>query len=70
MNRHDPSERLWSALKRLAEMETRVVSPSEAIKRVKAAALREGTLELPERAVRFYADEYRAMVSKNLARTS
>lgn len=63
MNRRDPSERLWNALKQLAKCETGEISRSQAIKRVKAAAKKEGALELPEGAIRFYADEYREMVS-------
>lgn len=55
---------MWSALKRLAESEKATISHAEAIKRVKAVARNEGALDLPERAVRFYADEYRDMVSK------
>ncbi|HET9096529.1 MAG TPA: hypothetical protein VFN37_07700 [Candidatus Baltobacteraceae bacterium] len=64
MNRRDPSERIWSALKQLAQSETGSVSQSQAIKRVKAVIRREGALELPEGALRFYAGEYREMVSK------
>ena len=57
---------MWNALKRLAESERANISQAEAVKRVKAVARNEGALELPERAVRFYADEYRDMVSKRL----
>lgn len=64
MNRRDPSERIWTALKQLAQSETGSVSQSQAIKRVKAVARREGALELPEGALTFYAGEYRDMVSK------
>lgn len=67
MNRHDPSERLWSALKRLAEREDDGVTQSQAIKRVKAAAKSEGTLDLPDQALRFYAEEYREMVNRSHA---
>ena len=66
VHRGDPSERMWNALKRLAESEKTAISHAEAVKRVKAIARNEGALELPERAVRFYADEYRDMVSKRL----
>lgn len=62
MNRYDPAERVWNALKRLAQSETKNISEGEAIKRVKAIAKKEGALELPEPAVRFYAEEYRGMV--------
>lgn len=64
MNRHDPSERIWTALKQLAQSEAGSITHSQAIKRVKAVARKEGALELPERALIFYADEYRDMVSK------
>lgn len=64
VNRRDPSERIWTALKELAQSEAVGISQSQAIKRVKAVARREGALELPERALMFYADEYRDMVSK------
>jgi hypothetical protein len=63
--RHDPAERLWNALKRLAQSETGTISQRQAIKRVKAVARSEGALELPERALLFYADEYRDMVTRN-----
>lgn len=53
---------MWNALKRLAQSETKNISEGEAIKRVKAIAKKEGALELPEPAVRFYAEEYRGMV--------
>lgn len=64
MNRQDPAERIWSALKRLAQSEVDDISRAQAIKRVKAVARKEGALELPERALQFYADEYRDMVSR------
>ncbi len=60
----DPSERLWNALKQLAQRETAVISEAEAIRRVKAIAKREGALELPAPALRFYAQEYREMVAR------
>jgi hypothetical protein len=66
VRRQEPSERIWRALKQLAENEQSNVSHHEAIKRVKAVARREGTLEIPEPALRFYADEYRDMVARKL----
>lgn len=65
VDRRDPSERLWNSLKRLARSEARSLTQAEAIRRVKAAAVKEGALELPEPALRFYAQEYREMVSQN-----
>lgn len=67
VRRHDPSERIWQALKHLAQREERIISLAEAIKRVKIVARREGTPDIPESAVRFYADEYREMVARQLA---
>lgn len=64
MNRNDPSERIWSALKELARREQEDVSPSEAIRRVKAVVRREGALELPGAAIEYYAREYRTMVNQ------
>lgn len=63
VNRQDPSERIWSALKRMAQSEVRSVSQSQAIKRVKAVVHQQGAEDLPERALAFYADEYRDMVN-------
>lgn len=65
VNRQDPSERIWSALKRMAKSEADSVTRSQAIKRVKAVVRQEGAIELPERALQFYADEYRDMVNNN-----
>jgi hypothetical protein len=65
VNRNDPAERIWNALKQLARSEKGVISSSEAIRRVKAVAKKEGALGMPDGAVRFYADEYRAMVRDN-----
>jgi hypothetical protein len=56
---------MWNALKRLARSEKCIVSQAQAIKRVKAVAKQVGALDLPERALRFYAEEYRQMVSAN-----
>jgi hypothetical protein len=56
---------MWNALKRLARNEKGIVSQAQAIKRVKAIAKQQGALDLPERALRFYAEEYRQMVSAN-----
>lgn len=56
---------MWNALKRLARSEKGIVSQSQAIRRVKAIAKQEGALDLPERALRFYAEEYREMVNAN-----
>ena len=66
VRRHDPSERIWEALKHLAQREAHAVSLAEAIKQVKVVARREGTPDIPESAVRFYADEYREMVARRL----
>lgn len=66
VNRHDPSERMWQALKQLAQREAHILSFAEAIKRVKAIARQEGTTSIPEPALRFYADEYREMVARRL----
>ena len=68
MNRNDPSERMWSALKELARREQADLSQSEAIRRVKAVARSEGALELPGPAIDYYAREYRSMVSESLTR--
>lgn len=65
MNRIDPSERVWNALKRLAKSEPDNLSHPEAVKRVKAIARSEGALEMPELALDFFAREYRSMVMKN-----
>lgn len=62
VNRHDPAERMWNTLKRLAQSESGNLTQAEAVKRVKAAARTEGAFELPDRAVQFYAQEYREMV--------
>jgi hypothetical protein len=70
VDRHDPSERLWNALKRLAQGETGCVTEGQAIKRVKAIAKKEGALDLPERALRFYAGEYREMVNRRVTQRS
>lgn len=67
VNRSDPSERIWTALKRLAQEEPAGVSEAQAIKRVKAVARNEGAVQLPERALKYYANEYRDMVSKKLS---
>ena len=68
MNRGDPSERIWNALKRLAQAEKGAVSSAEAIKRVRAIAKQEGAPELPDNALRFYADEYCEMVRSRVIR--
>lgn len=65
MNRNDPSERVWIALKRLAQREAADLTQAEAVKRVKAIARNEGVLELPDMALRYYAQEYRDMVSQH-----
>lgn len=65
VDRHEPSERVWNALKRLAKSETQSLSQPEAIRRVKAVARKEGALEMPDRALDFYAREYRSMVMEN-----
>lgn len=65
MNRNDPSERIWNALKQLARDEQGSVTQVEAIKRVKAIVRREGALELPGAAIDYYAREYLGMVSAN-----
>lgn len=59
---------MWNALKQLARAEKTAISQSEAIKRVKAIARKEGALDLPDHALRFYAGEYREMVSRSLQR--
>jgi len=68
MNRGDPSERIWNSLKRLAQTEKGAVSSTEAIKRVRAVARQEGAPELPDSALRFYADEYCEMVRTRVSR--
>jgi hypothetical protein len=68
VNRAEPSERIWNALKRLAESEAADLTPAQAIKRVKAVVKKEGALDLPERALQFYAQEYREMVSRHRVR--
>jgi len=68
MNRGDPSERIWNGLKRLAQTEKGTLSSTEAIKRVRAVAKQEGAPELPESALRFYADEYVEMVRSRVTR--
>lgn len=65
VNRHEPSERVWNALKRLAKSEPGSLSQPEAIKRVKAIARSEGALEMPDPALDFLAREYRSMVMEN-----
>lgn len=65
VDRHEPSERVWNALKRLAKNETDSLSQPEAIRRVKAVARSEGALEMPDRALDFFAREYRSMVMEN-----
>jgi hypothetical protein len=65
VNRHEPSERVWTALKQLAQTEHGTITESQAIKRVKAIARKEGAHELPERALKFYAQEYCEMVSRS-----
>jgi hypothetical protein len=59
---------MWDALKQLAQRETQVVNVAQAIKRVKAVARKEGALDLPERALRFYAQEYCDMVNRRVVR--
>jgi hypothetical protein len=56
---------VWSALKQLAQTEPAAITESQAIKRVKAIARKEGAHELPERALKFYAQEYCEMVSRS-----
>ncbi|HEY9180620.1 MAG TPA: hypothetical protein VIO32_07855 [Candidatus Baltobacteraceae bacterium] len=63
MNRNEPSERIWTALKRMAGDEQADLTQPEAIKRVKAIARREGALALPGPALEYYAREYRSMVN-------
>lgn len=65
MNRNDPSERIWNALKQLARDEQGSVTQIEAVKRVKAIVRREGALELPGATIDYYAREYLGMVSAN-----
>ena len=57
-----PSERVWRAMKRMAASERRAVSAKQAVDRIRAIVIREGFEELPEPAVRFFAEEYVAMV--------
>lgn len=47
----------------MAQSEADSVTRSQAIKRVKAVVRQEGAVELPDRALQFYADEYRDMVN-------
>ena len=57
-----PSERMWFTMKRLAKTEDREITVKQAVERVRDIARREGAGQLPERALRFYAAEYLAMV--------
>lgn len=59
-----PAERLWAAMKRMAAAEKGVISSKQAADRVRSLALRETGTKIPERALRFYAEEYVAMVQK------
>lgn len=68
MKGNEPTDRVWNALKRRAHSERGTISPAQAIKRVKAVAKSEGAVELPDRVLRFYADEYCDMVSRNKER--
>jgi hypothetical protein len=70
VNRNEPSERIWNALKRLAESEAANLTHTQAIKRVKAVVKKEGAFDLPERALQFYAQEYCEMVSRNRVKPS
>jgi hypothetical protein len=58
----EPAERIWSALKQTAATEKGTIDYKQAVKRVRKIATREGVGQLPEPAVRFYADEYVRMV--------
>jgi cysteine synthase len=62
VNRNEPAERLWTALKQSAKSEKAGVSQPEAVKRVKALVRREGLSELPSGALAYYVREYCAMV--------
>lgn len=64
MHSGQPTERMWSALKSSAAHEKHALSLSQALRRVKAIAAREGACELPDAALRFYAGEYLLMVRK------
>lgn len=57
-----PSERMWHTMKRLAKTEDRDLTDKQAVEKVRDIARREGAGHLPERALRFYAAEYLAMV--------
>ncbi len=57
-----PSERIWKALKQTASTEKGTITYQQAVKRVRKIASREGAGDLPEPAMRFYADEYVRMV--------
>lgn len=59
---------MWTALKQLAQTEPATISESQAIKRVKAIARKEGAFEIPERALKFYAQEYCDMVSRRTSK--
>ncbi len=59
---------MWNALKLRAETETPNLSQAEAIRRVRAIAKKEGALELPDKALDFYAQEYREMVRRTTRR--
>ena len=68
MNRQ-PSERIWLAMKRMATTEKGDISVKQAADRVRAIAVKEGGGSLPDRALRFYAAEYVAMVEYEHRRT-
>ncbi len=57
-----PSERIWKALKSTASTEKGTITHQQAVRRVRKIAAREGVGDLPEPAMRFYADEYVRMV--------
>jgi len=62
MKGYEPSERIWSALKKTAAAEKDPVTYEQAIRRVHRIISHEGVGLLPEPALRFYADEYVRMV--------
>lgn len=62
MNKREPSERFWVAMKQTAVMERSTISLAQAVKRIRKIAADEGMGTLPEQALNFYANEYVRMV--------
>jgi hypothetical protein len=62
MSRYQPAERIWVALKKTAKTERGSITYQQAVKRVRKIVSGEGMGQLPDPALRFYADEYVRMV--------